>query len=86
MAALHLRATRLPEGDEDVDLWVLDGRITFSPRDGAEELAPAGAFVLPGLVDAHSHPSSDFSGRRRAPGASELVGPTFETTSAPASC
>lgn len=51
----HLRATLLPSGSEQVDLWTQGGAITFEPQDGAVELAPAGGFVLPGLVDAHVH-------------------------------
>lgn len=71
--AWHLSATPLPGGDAPRDLWIVNGRISFSPVDGAEELVPVGGFVLPGLVDAHSHPTMDFSGRGLAPGSPELV-------------
>ena len=73
MSTLHLSATVLPEGDDVRDLWVVDDRITFEPQDGAEELAPPGGFVLPGLVDCHSHPTMDFSDRNLRPGSTELV-------------
>ena len=53
--AFHLRATVLPYGDAPSDLWVRAGRIHSRPIDGAEALAPAGGYVLPGLVDAHVH-------------------------------
>ncbi|MFW6598388.1 amidohydrolase family protein [Propionibacteriaceae bacterium Y2011] len=49
---LHLRATVLP-AEESRELWVTDGLITDSPVRGAETVP--GAYVLPGLVDAHCH-------------------------------
>ncbi len=58
-ARYHLRATLLPDGDRAVDLWVADGRLTFTPQDGAAELAPAGGYVLAGLVDCHAHLTLD---------------------------
>lgn len=51
----HVRATLLPHGDRPVDLWIVDGRITFVPQDGSEELATPGGYLLPGFVDAHVH-------------------------------
>lgn len=51
----HLRATLLPDGTQPVDLWIRDGRLTFVPQPDAVELAPAGGFLAPGLVDAHTH-------------------------------
>jgi imidazolonepropionase-like amidohydrolase len=55
-AAERLRATILPDGDRERDLWVVDGRLTFLPPPGhVEELARPGGFVLPGLVDSHTH-------------------------------
>jgi imidazolonepropionase-like amidohydrolase len=56
---LHLRAVVLPEGEQR-ELWVVDGRISRSPVDGARDL-PTG-FVLPGLVDAHCHIGLDADG------------------------
>lgn len=58
--AWHLRGVVLPDGEQR-DLWIVDGRITFSPVETAETLAPAG-FILPGLVDAHCHPGIDADG------------------------
>jgi imidazolonepropionase-like amidohydrolase len=49
----HVRAVALPGGEEPVDLWIADGRVTSEPLDGARDLP--GAFVAPGLVDAHVH-------------------------------
>ncbi len=49
----HVRAVPLPDGDGLVDVWVADGRLHDEPVDGAEDLP--GAFVAPGLVDAHVH-------------------------------
>jgi imidazolonepropionase-like amidohydrolase len=59
--ALHLRGTRLPEC-EPVDLWTDNGRISFRPVAGAQSLAVEG-FVLPGLVDAHTHPGAPAPGQ-----------------------
>lgn len=73
VSSLHLSATVLPEGDTVRELWVVGDRLTFEPQDDAEELAPAGGFVLPGLVDCHSHPTMDFSDRNLRPGSTELV-------------
>ncbi|MEU1585251.1 amidohydrolase family protein [Micromonospora sp. NPDC005710] len=51
--ALHVRGVLLPD-DEVRDLWLVDGRVTFTPVPGAETVVDGG-FVLPGLVDAHCH-------------------------------
>lgn len=54
VAALHLRAVVLPDGDER-DLWVdTHGRVSDEPVRDAETVATTG-FVVPGLVDAHCH-------------------------------
>lgn len=50
---LHLRGVLLP-GDEVVDLWVVDGRVSFEPVADAVTVA-TGAWIMPGLVDAHCH-------------------------------
>ena len=49
----HARAVLLPDGGEPRDWWVAEGRLVAEPVDGAQELP--GAFVAPGLVDAHVH-------------------------------
>jgi imidazolonepropionase-like amidohydrolase len=69
----HLRATVLPEGDRTVDLWIADGRLTFTPQAGAEELAPAGGYVLAGLVDCHAHLTLDAGNTGLPLGSAELV-------------
>lgn len=53
MRPLHLHGVVLPDGEER-DLWLADGRITHEPVAGAETVARSG-YLLPGLVDAHSH-------------------------------
>ncbi len=53
-SAAKLDAILLPGGERRT-LWIVDGKFTFEPQRGAVELAPAGGFVLPGLVDAHTH-------------------------------
>ncbi|MCX6021787.1 MAG: hypothetical protein NTZ05_08660 [Chloroflexi bacterium] len=72
-AGYHLNAVLLPEGDRPVDLWIVDGRLTFAPQPDAEELAPAGGFVLPGLADAHVHLTMNFGGFPAADGSRALV-------------
>jgi imidazolonepropionase-like amidohydrolase len=49
----HVRATILPEGTQR-DLFVVDGRFTFSEHSDAETVLDGG-YVVPGLVDAHAH-------------------------------
>ncbi len=53
MTAYHLRGTALPQ-DEAVELWIEDGVISTEPIPGAETLCREG-WIIPGLVDAHSH-------------------------------
>ena len=52
-SALHVRGVLLPE-EEERDLWVVDGRITFEPVSGADTVT-SGGWIVPGLVDAHCH-------------------------------
>lgn len=56
----HLQGTLLPQG-EQVDLWVVDGRVTFERVPDAVTLATR-AWLLPGLVDAHCHVGLDHHG------------------------
>lgn len=51
--ALHLRARLLPGGSE-TDLWIVDGRITREPVEGARTLV-SGGWMMPSLVDSHLH-------------------------------
>ena len=51
---LHVRGVFLPHDDEERDLWIVEGRLTFGPVPGAETIA-AGGWVIPGLVDGHCH-------------------------------
>lgn len=60
---LRLRAVRLPEGSAPEDLWIVDGRLTDRPVDGATDL-PGGWWLPGGLVDAHVHLTMNF-GRRQ---------------------
>jgi imidazolonepropionase-like amidohydrolase len=57
--ALRLRGVVLPD-DEQRDLYVVDGRITYEPQPGAETVASG--WLLPGLVDAHNHLGMDDGG------------------------
>jgi imidazolonepropionase-like amidohydrolase len=53
--ALHLRGTLLPH-DTVRDLWILGDRITFDRPSAEAETVADGGFLLPGLVDVHTHP------------------------------
>ncbi|MFE9019845.1 amidohydrolase family protein [Streptomyces sp. NPDC007808] len=55
--ALHLRGTVLPHGTTR-DLWILGDRITFDRPSAGTETVADGGFLLPGLVDVHTHPGS----------------------------
>lgn len=59
--ALHIRGTRLPER-EPVELWTDGAGISFRPVAGAHTVVTDG-FVLPGLVDAHTHPGAPEPGQ-----------------------
>src|SRR6188472_1808689 len=48
----RFRGPVLPDG-EVRDLYVVDGRVTLEPQAGAETVAEG--WIVPGLVDAHSH-------------------------------
>jgi imidazolonepropionase-like amidohydrolase len=52
----RLRGVVLPD-DEERGLYVAGDRITFEPLDGAELLVDGG-WLLPGLVDVHTHPGA----------------------------
>jgi imidazolonepropionase-like amidohydrolase len=52
-APLHVRGRGLPDG-EQVEWWVVDGRLSAEPAQGAETVWDGG-WILPGLVDAHCH-------------------------------
>jgi len=43
----------LPD-ETDIELWIVDGRISHEPVAGADTVADGG-WILPGLVDAHCH-------------------------------
>ena len=49
---LRVAAVVLPEGERR-DLYVVDGHVTYEPVRDAEPVP--GAYVMPGLVDAHCH-------------------------------
>lgn len=53
MTVLHLRGRGLPD-EGPVELWVAGGRISLEPLPGAQTVAD-GAWIIPGLVDAHCH-------------------------------
>lgn len=57
---LHLHGVLLPDG-EPRDVWIADGRLSFSPVPDCETVASEG-WILPGLVDAHCHIGLDAGG------------------------
>ncbi|MEW2394660.1 amidohydrolase family protein [Streptomyces sp. NPDC046862] len=54
---LHLRGTVLPEGVVR-DVWALGDRLTFDRPSGPADTVADGGFLLPGLVDVHTHPGA----------------------------
>lgn len=60
MSVLRIRGRALP-GGELVDLYADGDRWTDDPVAGAELVAQG--WLLPGLVDAHTHPGADTPGR-----------------------
>ena len=71
--AIHLRGVLLPDGRDTVDLWLSDGSLGYEPVPGSEDLTALGAFLLPGLVDAHTHLTLDTGNTGNAPGSKEVV-------------
>jgi imidazolonepropionase-like amidohydrolase len=70
--AWHVHAAQLPDGDSPVDLWVDEaGRLVSEPLADSEPLP--GRFVVPGLVDAHAHPTAAMTASGPAPLASADV-------------
>jgi imidazolonepropionase-like amidohydrolase len=79
VTALHLRGVLLP-GDDERDLWVVDGLLSYRRVAGADTVLRSG-WVLPGLVDAHCHvgigpdgPLGDRAGMERQALADRLAG------------
>lgn len=57
---LHVRG-RILIGPEEVrdELWVVDGRVTFTRPNASGDVQTVEGWVLPGLVDAHCHVGMD---------------------------
>jgi imidazolonepropionase-like amidohydrolase len=51
-----------PAADVRDELWVIDGRISFSPPAGAAAVTTVSGWAIPGLVDAHCHVGLDAHG------------------------
>ncbi len=58
--ALRVRGVALPS-EEEVEFWIVGGRITHEPVRGATTVVDGG-WLLPGLVDAHTHPGAERPG------------------------
>ncbi len=52
-APLHVRGRGLPD-ETQLELWIVDGRISAEPVAGADTVFDGG-WIIPGLVDAHCH-------------------------------
>ncbi|RVX41574.1 imidazolonepropionase-like amidohydrolase [Nonomuraea polychroma] len=57
---LHLRGIALP-AEEAVEFWIRDGLLTDEPVPGAATVVDGG-WLVPGLVDAHTHPGAEQPG------------------------
>lgn len=68
----HLRAIRLPDGDEPEDWWIVDGHMSDTPVPLAHDL-PGGWFLPGGLVDAHAHCTMNFNGFPLPDGSPALI-------------
>lgn len=55
----HVHGVNIADGQPDVDLWIADGRFTYSPVQDAITLQ--GSFFACGMVDGHVHLSIDFA-------------------------
>ncbi len=62
-AVLHLTGpVLLSRGEVVPEAWVISGRITYAAPTGAHDVQRVPGWVLPGLVDAHSHIGIDRRG------------------------
>lgn len=62
---LHVQGTILTgprEDDVRDELWVIDGKITFTKPTSTTDITTISGYVLPGLVDAHCHVGLDADG------------------------
>ncbi|MFI6598864.1 amidohydrolase family protein [Nonomuraea sp. NPDC050536] len=59
--ALHFRGAVLPDG-EVRDLWLLGDRVTFERPAQESTTVVDGGYLLPGLVDVHTHPGTGEDG------------------------
>ncbi|MGX7679502.1 amidohydrolase family protein [Jatrophihabitans sp. DSM 45814] len=62
---LHLRGILLPD-EEERDVWIIDGRLSFTPMPNAQTIADRG-WVIPGFVDAHCHVGLSPAGHEPTP-------------------
>jgi imidazolonepropionase-like amidohydrolase len=54
---MHVRGIALPD-ETEIDLWIVDGRISMEPVAGADTVfgsSGSPGWIIPGLVDAHCH-------------------------------
>jgi len=68
----HFQVIKLPFGTEPTDLWIVDGKITYSEPGSAGE-KPTKGYIVPGLVDCHTHITKDTEKKGLPNGSRELV-------------
>jgi imidazolonepropionase-like amidohydrolase len=61
LTALHVRGVALPT-EEWVEFWIVGDRLTREPVQAATTVVHGG-WLLPGLVDAHTHPGAEQPGQ-----------------------
>jgi hypothetical protein len=68
----HFQVIKLPFGTEPMDLWMVDGKITYS-NPGSTSGKPTMGYIVPGLVDCHTHITVDTGQKGLPTGSWELV-------------
>ena len=68
----YFQVIKLPFGTEPIDLWIVDGKITYSDP-GSASREPTKGYIAPGLVDCHTHITNDTGQKGLPNGSQELV-------------
>ena len=57
----HIKGRLFPFEEEPIDLWVVNGHITYSEPNKYHNFNQDPVYILPGLVDSHVHLSFDYT-------------------------
>ncbi len=68
----YFQVIKLPFGTELIDLWIVDGKITYSDP-GSASGKPTKGYIVPGLVDCHAHITVDTGQKGLPNGSRELI-------------